>query len=128
MKVDLLLAIFFKLLLGMILGVDKRAGFRHAIDNEEYDILKQLATGKFVKPVKERSKKEQSAVVKFWKSKEKYTVSDDDTSALLYDGKQVCADFLVEICKVLRFSQFHKNILSLNFTCHGSMILFCLIS
>ena len=54
MKVDLLLAIFFASLLGMLIGVDKKAGFRHAIDNE---ILKQLATGKFVKPVKERSRK-----------------------------------------------------------------------
>ena len=97
MKVDFLLAIFFPLLLGMLIGVDKRAGFRHAIDDEEYEILKQLVTRKFVKPVKERSRKEKSAVVKFWRSKGKYTVSDDDTSALLYDGKQVCADFIVEI-------------------------------
>ena len=47
MKVDLLLAIFFALLLGMLIGVDKRAGFWHAIDDEEYEILKQLATGKW---------------------------------------------------------------------------------
>ena len=54
MKVDFLLAIFFASLLGMLIAVDKRAGFRHAIDDEEYEILKQLATGKVVKPVKER--------------------------------------------------------------------------
>ena len=93
----MLLAIFFALLLGMLIGVDKRAGFQHAIDDEEYDILKQVATGKFVKPVKERSRKEKTIVVKFWRSKGKYTVSYDDTSALLCDGKQVCADFIVEI-------------------------------
>ena len=29
-------------------------------------------------------------------SKGKYTVSDDNTSALLYDGKQVCADFIID--------------------------------
>ena len=51
MKVDLLLAIFFALLLWMLIWVDKRAGFRHAIGDEEYEILKQLATGKFVKLV-----------------------------------------------------------------------------
>ena len=55
---DLLLAIFFASLVRMLIGVDKRAGFRHAIDDEEYEILKQLATGKFVKPVKERLRKE----------------------------------------------------------------------
>ena len=68
--------------------------------------------------MKEWSRKEKSAVVEFWRSKGKYTVSDDDTSALLYNGKRVCADFLVEIY-VSRFSQFHKNIHSLNFTFHG---------
>ena len=63
MKVDLLLAIFLASLLGMLIGVDKRAGFRHAIDDEEYEILKQLATGKFAKLVKNRSRKEKSTVI-----------------------------------------------------------------
>ena len=89
MKVGLFLALFFALLLGVLIGVDKRAGFRHTLDDEEYEILKQLATGKFVKPVKERSRKEKSAVIKFWRSKGKYTVNDDNSSALLYDGKQI---------------------------------------
>ena len=105
MKIDSLLAIFFALLLGMLTGVDKRPSFRHAIDDEEYKILKQLATGEFVKPVKEQSRKEKSTVVKFWRSKGKYTVSDDDTFVLLYDGKQVCADFTVmENIKIFTFS------------------------
>ena len=65
MKVDLLVAIFFALLLGMLIQVDNRAGFRRATDNEEYKILKQLATGKFVKTVKERSRKEKRASIKF---------------------------------------------------------------
>ena len=56
--------------LGILIGVDTRAGFRHAIDD---------------------------AVIKFWRSTGKYTVSDDNTLALLYDGKQVCADFIVEM-------------------------------
>ena len=49
MKVDLLLAIFFALLL---IGVDQRVGFLDFIDDEEYEALKQLATGKVVKPVR----------------------------------------------------------------------------
>ena len=97
MNVDLFLALFFTLLLGILIGVDKRAGFWHAIDDKEYETLKQLATEKFVDLVNERSRKEESAVIKFWKSKRKYNVSDDKTSALLYDDKQVCADFIVEV-------------------------------
>ena len=78
---------------------------------------KKIASGKFVKPVTERSRKEKSAVVKFWRSKGKYTLSDDDTPALLYNGERVCADFIVEMY-VLRFSHFHNNMPSLNFIFH----------
>ena len=101
MKVDLYLALFFALLFGMLIELDKRAGFVHTIDDEEYEILKQGATGKFVKSVKEWSRKEKSAVIELWRSKGKYTVSDDDTSALLYDDKQVSADFMVDSVTVL---------------------------
>ena len=36
MKVDLFLALFVPLLLGMLTGVDKRVGFRLDIDDEVY--------------------------------------------------------------------------------------------
>ena len=88
MKIDLLVAIFFALLVGMLIGVDKIADFRQ---------LEQLATGKFFKPVKQRLRKEKSAVVKFWRPKGKWTVNDDDTSALIYDSRQVLAAFIFEI-------------------------------
>ena len=65
MKVDLLLTIFLALLLRMLIGVDKRVGFLRTIDGEEYEILKQLATGKVVEPVKDRSSKQKSTVIKF---------------------------------------------------------------
>ena len=58
MNVDLLQVLFFGLLLGMLIGVDKRTDFRHTIDDEDYKILKKLATGKFVKPVKEWLRKD----------------------------------------------------------------------
>ena len=58
MKVDLFLALLLALSLGMLIGVDKRTGFRYAIDDRENKILKELATVKFVKLVKERSWKE----------------------------------------------------------------------
>ena len=40
MNVDLFLAFFFALLLGMLTGVNKRAGFWYAIDDEDNKILK----------------------------------------------------------------------------------------
>ena len=48
--------------------------------------------------MKERSykKKQKNTVVKFWRSKGKYTVTDDNTSSLLYYSKQACADFIVD--------------------------------
>ena len=36
MKVDFFLALFFSLLLGMLIGADKKVGFWQAIDDEEY--------------------------------------------------------------------------------------------
>ena len=36
MKVDLLLALFFLLLLEMLIRVDKRVGFWYATDDEQY--------------------------------------------------------------------------------------------
>ena len=56
-----------------------------------------MATRKLVKPVKEQSRKEKSAVINFWRSKWKYTVRDDDTFALLYHVKQMCAYNINEI-------------------------------
>ena len=96
MKVDLFLALFFPLLLGMLIWVDKRVGFRHAIDDEEYKILKQLEFGKFVEPVKEQARKEKNPVIKFWRSKGKYSLSDDDNFAYLHDEKQICTDFIAD--------------------------------
>ena len=112
MKVDLFLALFFALLLGMLIGVDKRADFWHAVNDEEYEIWKQLVTQKFVKPVKEQSSKEKSALIIFWRPKEKQTVSNDGSSALLYNDKQVCTGFIVEIYVKI----FIKNIGEMNIT------------
>ena len=75
-KVDLLVALFFPLWLGMLIEVDKRAAFRKVIDDEKYEILKQLAIGKFVKRMEKRSRKK-STVNKFCRSKGKYTELDE---------------------------------------------------
>ena len=54
-----------------------REKFTHAVEDDEYEILKKLAQGKFSKPVKERMNKEKSAVVKFWRAKGMFTLSDE---------------------------------------------------
>ena len=46
--------------------------------------------------MKQWSRNKKSAVIKFWRSKEKYTVSDNNTSALLYDSTHVCVYFIVD--------------------------------
>ena len=46
----------------MSIGVDQSPAIRHTID-EEYKILKQLASRKFVKPVTRWSRKEKGAVL-----------------------------------------------------------------
>ena len=51
-------------------------------------------------------------VIKFWRLKRKFTVSDNDTSALLYDGKQVCAYFTVDsvtVSYLIRYDSLFQN-------------------
>ena len=85
-KMDLFVDLFFALFLGMFIGVDKRAIRkinRNAIDYGKYEILKQLATRKFVKSMKEQLMKEKTTVNKLWKPKGRYTVNYDNTSFCL---------------------------------------------
>ena len=46
MRVDLILALFFPLLLGMFIGVDKRVGFRYAIGDDGYTFSYSGSRGK----------------------------------------------------------------------------------
>jgi hypothetical protein len=70
----------------------EKSKYLHPIDDEEYKILVTLTLGRFQKPVKERSVKEKSAVVRFWRAKGKFSVGQD--KKLYYDGKQVRIDNL----------------------------------
>ena len=63
-------------------------GFIHPVGEEEYNVLLKLANGKFAKPVNERSRVEKSAVIRFWRSKGRFT-ADGDEKVLLYDNKLV---------------------------------------
>ena len=70
MNVNLLLALFFGLLLGMLIGVGKRAGYWHTIDDEEYKILKhfETTTGSLLSQLRSSQRVLQRAVIKFWNS------------------------------------------------------------
>ena len=48
----------------------------HLVDDDQYPLLAKLVEGSFVKLVAERSKKERSAVVKFWSTKGKFEIKD----------------------------------------------------
>ena len=56
--------------------------FIHPVGEEEYDVLLQLANGKFSKSVHERTRVEKSAIIRFWRSKGKFTT--DGTGNVLF--------------------------------------------
>ena len=60
------------------------ANYIHWVDEGGYKILKDLAEGTFTKSKKERTRKEKSAVVRFWRAKGKFKVMQ---GKLYYDGK-----------------------------------------
>ena len=56
--------------------------------------------------------KVKSAVNKPWRSKGRYTVNCDNFSVLLYDGKQVCVDFIVDsvtVSYLIRYDRLLQN-------------------
>ena len=70
MNVNWLLALLFGLLLGMLIGVGKRAGYWHTVDDEEYKILKnfEITTASLLSQLRSSQGKLQRTVIKFWKS------------------------------------------------------------
>ena len=58
----------------------------HPVDKDQYPVLAKLAKESSVKPVTERSKKENNALVKFWRSKGKFEIKN---GVLTYTGKKV---------------------------------------
>ena len=62
------------------------ANYIHSVDEEEYKILKDLTWGTFTKSKKECTRKEKSAVIRFWRAKGKFKVVQ---GKLYYDGKDV---------------------------------------
>ena len=63
----------------------------HSVGEEEYGVLVLLVKREFNVPVKERTKIQKNAVIKFWRSKEKFTIGEG--GILLYEGKKVLIYF-----------------------------------
>ena len=67
--------------------MNKGKQYLHPIDDDEYELIKLLVKGQFSKPIKERTRKEKNAVIKFWRNKSKFEVKED--GKLYFTGKEV---------------------------------------
>ena len=65
----------------------QKKGYLHSVNGMEYDVLLCLAEGRFSKSVKERSRFEKNAIIKYWQHKDDFTV--DSGGDLLYNGRNV---------------------------------------
>ena len=50
-------------------GIEEKNEFKHAVSEEEYEILVNLVKGEFNTPVKERTRLQKNAIIKFWRAK-----------------------------------------------------------
>ena len=67
--------------------------FIHPLKEEECEILLKLCKGEFSVPVANRSNLQKSAIIKFWRNREKFS---QNKNVLFYDGKKVlCLLFLL---------------------------------
>ena len=68
-------------------------GFIHPVGEEEYQVLLSLAAGNFATPKRERSNIEKAAVIKFWRSKERF-MTNESGKVLLFENKRVSTKIL----------------------------------
>ena len=60
--------------------------FIHPVSEDTYEILLKLCKNEFTVPVAARSNTERAAVIKFWRSRGKFTCKEN---ILHYDGRKV---------------------------------------
>lgn len=100
--------IFFVYMYIVVLIDPCYSAFIHPVGNEEYDILLSLAKGEFSTPKTERSNIEKAAVMKYWRSKGKFTV-DESGKILLFENKKVSASYEIilnlAVCNFLPFAR-----------------------
>ena len=67
----------------------KRDMFIHTVDDDKYETLLLLVKGKFHVPVAERTRSQKSAVVQFWRRKELFTLGNEESPTLYFNGRKV---------------------------------------
>ncbi|XP_038044857.1 uncharacterized protein LOC119719458 [Patiria miniata] len=75
----------------LLLGISVVTVFgvgRRAMKAETYEVIVALLKGTFVVPVRDRTKAERTALVRFWRNREKFSLAEDGHT-LLFDGKRV---------------------------------------
>ena len=61
-----------------------------SVDDDTYATLFALTAGEFVVPVKDRSRSQQAACVRFWRAKSQFTISEvNGRKRLFFKGKEV---------------------------------------
>ena len=67
----------------------KRDIFIHTVNDDKYETLLRLVKGKFQVPVPERTTSQKSAVVQFWRRKEPFTLGNEESPTLYFNGRKV---------------------------------------
>ena len=70
-------------------SIEEKNKFKHAVSQEEYEILVNLVKGEFNTTVKERTRLQKNAIIRFWRVKLKYKVDNFTQTILFYNGKRV---------------------------------------
>ncbi len=73
--------------LGLLVSDIQGHGNR-VMDDETYDVIVKVLRGEFHIPVKERTRVQRSALVRLWRNKHLFRLSDD-SKTLMYNGKLV---------------------------------------
>ena len=83
--------------------MSKTKGYVHSMSPEQYNVILKLVKKTFNKPVRERSTLENSAITKYYRRKESFSLGKD--GLLLFEGKKVVRKD--EVSKYVA-STFHK--------------------
>ena len=67
----------------------KRDTFIHTVDDDKYKTLLLLVKGKFHVPLAEQTRSQKSAVVQFWRREELFTLGNEESPTLYFNGGKV---------------------------------------
>ena len=61
----------------------------HTVDDDKFETLLLLVKGKLPVPVAERTRSQKSGVVQFWRTKELFTLGNEESPMLYFIGRKV---------------------------------------